>query len=938
MEKSTPELSTGDSQWPQVRDNTKKGPMAEYPREYELDVVLRDGGGARIRPIKPDDAEQARAFFEKLGPESRYFRFFRVKESLTDTEIAHFTNLDYDERMALVATLDGEVIAVGRYDRIQPGSDTAEVAFAVVDDHQGRGLGTQILQLLTTYARANGIVHFRAFVLGENRQMMRVFRNSGYEMTRTVDSGVFTVDYPIIESEDSLTAAAEREKRAVAASMLPLFFPRSVAIIGASNSPESIGGKLFRNLLLEGFTGPLYPVNPTSKVVHSVKAYSTVLDVPDHVDLAYIVVPSGVVLDVARQCAEKGVRGIVVISAGFSEIGGVGSAREEELLEIVRTSGMRMVGPNCMGLLNTASSIRLNGTFAPVYPPAGNVAMSSQSGALGIAILDYATRNNIGISQFVSVGNKADVSANDLILSWEDDPETDVITLYVESFGNPRKFSRIARRISRRKPIIAVKSGRTTAGSRAASSHTGALASSDTGVRALFRQAGVIRVDTIEELFDTANLLANQPVPAGSRVGIVTNAGGPGILAADALEDHGLVLPELSEELRERIGAKLAAEASTRNPVDLIASGGPAEFEHATTEMLSSGEVDSLIVIYVPTSPEGAKQVAEALRSCQDAYVGNVTLISVFMDADRAGDHLAGGTDRRSIPTYMFPEHAALALARSVRYGQWLKRDPGVEAPLGPELTEGLKSIVSTALERLGPDGGWLDPEEVNACLAQIGLRTPDSVVTTSREGALAAAAAMGGPVVLKVISDSTLHKSDVGGVILNIQGDEEVGAGYDRLTGIADDVDGVLVQEYVSGGHEALIGVAQDPNFGPLVGFGLGGIFVELLRDVSLRIHPITGVDAAEMVRETKTFRLLDGYRNQPRGDIPALEHALQQVSGLITAVPELVEMDLNPVKVLEPGQGLCVVDARMKVVPIRPELMPSMRDLPGVTSSVGV
>lgn len=906
--------------------------MAGYPSEYELDVVLRDGSRARIRPIKPGDAAQAMAFFERLGPESRYFRFFKVKKDLTPDEITYFTTVDYDDRMALVAEVEGEVVGVGRYDRETPGGNTAEVAFAVVDDHQGRGIGTQILQLLTNHARDHGIQCFNAYVLGENRQMMRVFRNSGYELTRTIDQGVFTVNFPVEESETSIAAEAERERRAISASLLPLFFPKSVAVIGASSNPDSIGGKLFHNLISSGYTGPLYPVNPTAKVVHSVRSYPTVLDVPDEVDLAYVVVPQRFVLDVARQCAEKGVRGLVVISAGFSEVGEEGSVAEAELLEIVRDSGMRMVGPNCMGLLNTASSVRLNGTFAPVYPPRGNVAMSSQSGALGIAILDYATRHNIGISQFVSVGNKADVSANDLVLAWEDDPETDVITLYVESFGNPRKFSRIARRIGRRKPIVAVKSGRTPAGSRAASSHTGALASSDVAVSALFRQAGVIRVDTIEELFGAASLLANQPVPMGGRVAIVTNAGGPGILAADALEDQGLVLPGLSPGLQEAIREVLPDEASTHNPVDLIASGGPDEYEHAIRRVLESGEVDSLIVIYVPTSPEGASGVAAALRRCQADYEGPVTLLSVFMDADGAGEQLAGKDGARSIPTFLFPEAASLALARAVRHGRWRQRDQGIEARLEPEGAGAIRETVAAALERLGPEGGWLEPDEVDACLGAAGLRTPKTAVAVTLEETLDMASDIGGPVVLKVISDSALHKSDVGGVVLGVEGEAEITEGFETVTGAVDDVDGVLVQEYVEGGHELLIGMVTDPNFGPLVGVGLGGFLVELVKDVSLRIHPITDTDAAEMLRETKAVKLLEGYRNQPLGDIAALEEALQRVSGLIHEAPELIEMDLNPVKVLEPGSGVVVVDARMRVEPLQPEELPTMRDLPGV------
>lgn len=909
--------------------------MAPYPTEYQLDIILRDGGTAHVRPIRADDGPLLRSMFERLGPESRYFRFFKVKANLTDAELERFTNVDYEERMALLAEIGGEMVALASYDR-DPGDDVAEVAFAVVDSHQGRGLGTKLLELLTNYARSHGVGQFRAFVLGENSQMMRVFRNSGYELTRTIEDGVYTVDFPVGESKGSAAAAAERERRAVTASLLPLFFPRSVAVIGASNDPESIGGMLFANLLAEGFTGPLYPVNPTSKVVRSVKAYPTVDDIPDVVDLAFIVVPRRFVIEVAAQCAKKGVRGIVVISAGFGEVGEEGAAMEAELMEVVRTSGMRMVGPNCMGLLNTAASVQLNGTFAPVYPPAGNVAMSSQSGALGIAILDYATRHSIGISQFISVGNKADVSGNDLILAWEDDPATDVITLYLESFGNPRKFSRLARRIGRTKPIVAVKSGRTVAGSRAASSHTGALASSDVAVDALFRQAGVIRVDTIEELFDAANLLANQPVPAGDRVGIVTNAGGPGIMAADALEANALRLPELSEDLREEIGRKLPAEASTRNPIDLIASGGPAEFAHATSLLLESGEVDSVMAIYVPTSPRGADEVAAALMSCQRAYDGEVALLSVFM-REGAGQALAGSDGVRSIPTYTFPEAAALALSRAVAHGEWRMRDPGTELELSAETRTSVRQVVDEAMSRLGEEGGWLSPQEVEACLRAAGLTVPEARVARSAEQAVAAADEIGGRVVVKVLSESALHKSDVGGVVLGVRGKEVEGA-FEAVTAAVEDADGVLVQEFIEGGHEILIGMTLDPTFGPLVAFGMGGVYVELLGDVSFRIHPITDTDAVEMVTETKGFKVLLGYRNQPPGDVEALELALQQVSSLINAVPELAEMDLNPVKVLQPGEGLRVVDARMRLAPVPPERSPSMRDLPGVAGHPAV
>jgi len=904
--------------------------LGDYPAEYELDAVLRDGGGVRIRPIKPSDSDLIIRFFETLGPESKYFRFFRLKETLEPKEVEYFTTVDYHDRMALIALHDGEMIGIASYDKESGEHNDAEVAFAVADEHQGRGLGTKLLQLLTNHARGTGIDAFRAYVLPENRQMMRLFRNSGYELTRTIDEGVFSVDFPTAESEESLTVAGEYEKRAVAASLLPMFFPRSIAVIGASNNPASIGGRLFHNILTESFTGPLYPVNPKSRVVRSVRAYSSVMDVPDDVDLAFVVVPQPLVIEVVKECVTKGVRGVVVISAGFSEVGPEGAKDEAELLKIARDSGMRMVGPNCMGLLNTASAVRLNGTFAPVYPPAGNVAMSSQSGALGISILDYANRNNIGISQFVSVGNKADVSANDLLLAWEDDPETDVITLYLESFGNPTRFSRLARRIGRRKPIIAVKSGRSAAGSRAASSHTGALASSDVAVDALFRQAGVIRVDTIEELFGAANLLANQPVPVGTRVGIVTNAGGPGILAADALEANGLELPELSTELRNAMQSHLPNEASTRNPVDLIASGGPAQFEAVTRLLLESGEVDAVMVIYVPTSPDSAYDVAMAIRSCQDAYEGDVALLSVFMQAGDVARPLAGGEGHRAIPTYVFPEAAALALSRAVGHGTWRARETGIESRLEHESVTAIRNVVDRVLKGAPEDGIWLDPSDVDLVLEGAGLRIPKSATARTADEAVDQAAAIGGPVVLKVISDSALHKSDVGGVLLGVEGDTEVRSGFESVTGVVDDADGVLIQEFVPGGHEVLVGMTQDPNFGPLVVFGLGGIYVELLKDVAFRIHPLTDVDAREMVRETKGFRLLEGYRNQPEGDIIALEDAILRVSALISAVPELMEMDLNPVKVHQPGGGVTVVDARMRIRPVPPAERPEMRDLP--------
>lgn len=907
--------------------------MAEYPTEYEFDVVLSDGAGVSIRPIRSDDDQRMSDLFERLGNESRYFRFFRVKNSLDPDEIKYFTDVDYERRMALVALSRDRIIGVGRYDTLDEDPSTAEVAFAVADEHQGRGIGTEVLQLLTSYARGHGVKRFRAFVLPENRQMMRVFRNSGFELSRTLEEGVYTVDFPVEESEGSRAAWGERERRAVTASLGPIFVPRSVAVIGASTDPASIGNRIFVNLLRQGFTGPLYPVNPNARVVNSVRAYPSVLEIPDDVDLAFIVVPASLVLDVVRQCAEKGVRGVVVISAGFSEMGEEGAARERELLSIVREAGVRMVGPNCLGILNTDTAVSMNGTFSPVYPPRGKLAMSSQSGALGIAILDYARQANIGLSHFVSVGNKADVSGNDLLLAWEDDPNVDVILLYLESFGNPKKFSRIARRIARRKPILAVKSGRTQAGSRAASSHTGALASSDVAVAALFRQAGVIRVDTIEDLFGVASLLADQPIPAGNRVGIVTNAGGPGILAADALEANGLELPRLSDAVQAKLRDMLPAEAATSNPVDLIASAGPDEFHHATSTLIESGEVDSVMVINVEVTPGMAEPVAAALRRCQDEHLDDVTLMTVFMGGEDAAALLSHGDGSRSIPTYRFPEQAAHALARSVSYGTWRRRDPGRVPDLEGVDAVRARSLVDPALQRLGAEGGWLEPDEVSGLLESVGLKVPITKVVESEEEAVRVAAEIGRS-VLKVISPSALHKSDVGGVVLDVAGEVDIREAYRQVTGAVPDPEGVMVQSFVPAGHEVLIGSTEDPSFGPLIVFGLGGVTVELLGDVAFRIHPLTDVDVTEMVRSVKGFPLLEGYRNMPEGDVEALEDALLRVSSLVSIVPEITEMDLNPVKVLAPGNGVVVVDARMRVEPLQPGERPELADLPSVTS----
>lgn len=908
--------------------------MAEYPSDFEFDVILRDGAVIQMRPIRPEDTKLEEEFVGRVSAESLYLRFFKVKSGLSEEELRYFTTLDYDDRMAFIA-LDGDkMVAVGRYDvldayRAADGGKIAEVAFLVEDDYQGRGLGGRLLHHLTVYARLKGVTEFEASVLAENHGMLRVFRNSGYRLTRKLKEGVYSVEFPIEPSPEAHQAQAEDEKRATTASIMPILYPASIAVIGASRDDASIGGRLFRNLLMGGFTGPVYPVNPSADFVHSVAAYPSVLDIAGSVDLAFIVVPAKFVPQVLEECGTKGVRGVVVISAGFGETGEDGEAVEKSLVTMARRHGMRLVGPNCMGVLNTDGKVSMDGQFGPTFPPAGNVAMASQSGALGLAILQQAAELNIGISSFVSLGNRVDVSANDLLLYWEEDPATDVILLYMESFGNPRRFGRLARRISHSKPIVAVKAGRSASGARAASSHTGALASLDVAVDALFGESGVVRTETLDELFAVTSLLAQQPLPTGRRVAVLSNAGGPAILAADALEANGLELVLLSTELQDKLAKHLLPEASTTNPIDMVASAGPEQYASCIGDLLDSAEVDSIVVIHIPAAPGGSAAVSASVERAVAADGGSdKTLLAVYMGG--APEAIQDDNDQ-SIPVYAYPETAAKALAAAVRYAEWRHKPAGeYPRPEGIE-SEAAESVVGRALSRLGEDGGWLTDAEVQHLLGAYGIPLAYSRVARSADEAVAIAEESGGSVALKVVAPSVLHKSDQGGVVLDVTDAADVRAGFRQVTGIAPDAEGAVVQEYVPGGHEVIVGMTEDPLFGPLVVFGLGGIFVELMQDVAFRISPLSDLEAREMIAEVRSSKLLSGYRGEPPGDVEALLALLMRVSAMVEDLPEIAEMDLNPVKVLPPGDGVCVVDARMRVRPVPGPVLPSRKDVLG-------
>ena len=882
-----------------------------YPTHREAHVVLRDGTVALIRPIRSDDFEGILTLLRSLSADARLNRFFSRATDL-EREARRAIDVDLRTQYGLVAvTSDQRIVAHAAY-FAEPGG-RAEVAWEVADDQRGRGLGTLLLAHLAERAEEVGVGPFVAYVLPTNREMIEVLRESGVPMRTARANDQLVFEFPTSLSPEARDRFERREQIATAASVATILAPRSVAVIGASRSRGSIGGEVFHNLLASGFVGPVYPVNAKADVVQSVPAYRRIADVPGPVELAVIVVPAAQVLDAARACAQKGVRSIVVISAGFGETGPEGLALQRELVELCRSAGMRLVGPNCMGVLNTAEDVRMDATFAPTFPPAGRVGFLSQSGALGLAIIDQCRERGIGLSSFVSVGNKADVSGNDLLQYWDSDPATDVVLLYLESFGNPRKFARIARRVGRHKPILAVKSGRSVAGVRATTSHTGALvAASDLTVDALFAQTGVVRTDTLAELLDAAALFATQPLPVGKRVGIVTNAGGPAILCADALEAHGLEVPSLPEATRASLRTLLPPEASVQNPVDMIASANGDQYERAILELAASGAVDAVIAIFIPPLVTRLEEVARAIASATRKLTRPVPIIAVLMSEDRAKDVMAAAR----VPVYPYPEDAARALAHAVRHAEWRARPEIAPRVFGDLHPADARRVVDQALEA---GRSWLEPEEVAAILRAYGLPLIPFLVAKTPAAVAEASSTFAGPVALKAVATGLVHKTEAGGVRVGLVGRDAVEAAArkmrDDVANAGHVVDRYLIQPMADPGTEMLVGMVHDPSFGPVIAVGAGGTAVELVKDVAVRVAPLTPPDAGEMIRSLKTFPLLDGYRGQPKANVAALEELLLRLSALVELCPEIAELDLTPVMLCP--RGALIVDARVRVAP---------------------
>jgi acetyl coenzyme A synthetase (ADP forming)-like protein len=886
-------------------------------------IVLRDGSVAAVRAATKTDLNALRQFFHDLSPQSRYRRFFTAgdaPEAVLET-LADSTNPAKTFTLVVERTVGGraQIIATASY--IAASRDSAEVAFAVADDFQGKGLGTALLERLAVAATRVELRRFEATTLSENVPMLEVFRDSGFEIRSKSEGSCIDVRLSLTSSSEAVSAGEQRNRLATAASLRPLLEPRGVAVIGASRDPASIGHRIATALIGAGFAGPICLVNPHGGEIAGLPAYRSVRDLPAGIDLGILAVPAPCVPDVVDDCAAAGVRSLVVTTAGFAEAGSEGRALQDQLIKKVRGHGMRMVGPNCMGVLNASPAVRLNASFSPIFPPSGHIGLLSQSGALGLAILDLATERQLGLSTFVSVGNKADVSGNDLLEYWEGDASTRVILLYLESFGNPRRFARLARRIARQKPIVAVKSGRTRAGARAANSHTAALAASDVAVDALFHQTGVIRADTLDEMFDIASCLDMQPLPAGPRVAIVTNAGGPGILAADACDGAGLVLADLSAETRARLAAHLPAIASCGNPIDMIASAGAEQYQRTIATLLAAPEVDSLIAIFTPLDSGRAGEVLQGIRDGigegRRADGTKKPVLACVMAGP--GRPVPIPADSEQLPAYAFPENAARALGKITAYAQWRAQTPGLFWGFDDLHADDARHVCRAALERRGEC--WLTDDEVHQVLSGYGLPLAIGATAHTAEEAKALAAVIGFPVVAKLSSHAVQHKSDIGAVRLDLRNGPAVGKAFEEIVAAAngivplDAIEGVLIQPMLAGGVETMMGITQDPLFGPLVAFGLGGIHVEVLKDVVFRIAPLTDRDVDELLHGIKGFPLLQGYRGHPAADLEGMRELLLRLSRLADDVPEIAELDLNPVIAFAPGHGCRIVDARIRL-----------------------
>jgi acyl-CoA synthetase (NDP forming)/GNAT superfamily N-acetyltransferase len=867
------------------------------PRHWEADVLLRDGKTAHIRPIQPGDAELMVDFYSRVSDESKYYRFFSPMPQLSERDVKRFTEVDYVDRVALVLTSAGKMIAVGRYDMVEPGR--AEVAFLVEDGHQGRGIGQLLLEHLAQAGRERGIERFVAEVLPDNQAMLHTFKDAGYRVASQYDEGVVELEFSIDPTDTAIGVMAQREHRAESASIERFFRPRSVAVIGASRRQDTIGQALVRNLVTGDFTGRVYVVNPSADAVSGMPAYKTVGDIPGDVDVAIVAVPADAVQDVVLDCAAKGVHGLVVISSGFAETGEEGRVRQRRLVGLSRSYGLRLIGPNALGVINTDPEVSLNASLSALMPPRGRAGFFCQSGALGSAILEKVNNRGLGLSTFVSAGNRADVSGNDLLQYWLEDDATEVVLLYLESIGNPRKFSRIARRVSRRKPIIAVRSGRSTQGVPMGHA-VRKIAAPSQAVDAMFRQAGVIQVDTLEEMFDVAQLLAHQPLPRGRRVAVVGNSDALGLLAADAATGVGLVV---------------------NKQVALGADAGAEDFEDALDAAIDDPEVDAVAAIYIPPLNVSGEDVANVLAAVGEQ--SDKPIVSTFLGAEgvpellRVPDVAGSSAGRGSVPSYPAVEAAVRALARVVEYALWL-RSP--EKPAADEELvdrQAARRLVNELLTKHA-DGHDLTLPEQRELLAAYGIVLWETIPVASLEEALAAGEKLEWDVVLKATAHHLRHRPDLAHVWRNIDTNAEMTDAWESLNALITDPEsaGFVVQKNAPPGVPVGISSMEDPLFGPVLSFGIGGPLTELLGDRSFRIPPLAEHDAQDMVREIKASPLLFGYRGSEIVDVTEIERLVRRVAQIQNDLPQVRALDLP--LVLAGARGAAVLGGAIRIEPV--------------------
>jgi acyl-CoA synthetase (NDP forming)/GNAT superfamily N-acetyltransferase len=868
--------------------------------------LLTDGSTIEIRPPVPADAPAVRTLFDELTPQSRYLRFMGSAPASASSESAdRICRPASASHGAVIAIRGGEVVGVAEYE-VAGGATGAEFACAVADRMHHRGIGTLLLEQLVLLARDNGIRAFEAMMLTSNHPMLQVFADLGLRIDRAVDGEVSTVTIWLDESEHYLDAQARRESTADAMSLQPLFRPDLVAVIGAGRSRTSIGHAVLSNIRNGGFPGVLYAINPHAREIDGIACYPSVSELPETPDLAIVAVPAGAVVDVADECGRRGVRALVVVTSGLG-------AQGPELHDTCRRHGMRLVGPNGLGIVSALSGAgRLNATFAASTPVAGNAGLVAQSGGVGIALLEHLGRLGIGVSTFASVGDKYDVSANDMLQWWEHDGRTEVGLLYVESFGNPRKFARTARRVARQLPLLTVKAGTSDAGRRAAASHTAAAATPAASRDALFHQAGVIATESLAELIDAAALLAVQPAPVGNRIAVVSNAGGIGVIAADACVAAGLTVPTLTPAEAAQLAELLPAGAACGNPVDTTAAATADQFHRCLEWLAGCADISAVLALIAPTA---LGELTPAFTEAPARFP--VPVLAVRIEQPATVDMLRGADGTR-IPCYADPRSAARALAHAVRYQHWTTRPPGVLADLA-ELDRAAATRIVREYLAGRPEGGWLPPEACAQLLAAYGIPAAPLVLARTEAEAVAAATAIGGPVAMKAYWPELVHKSDLGAIRLGLDGPEQVRAAHRRFRDqFGERLTGVAVQAMVEPGVEVLVGAVQDPVFGPLVAFGSGGVDTDLVADRVVRLTPLTDVDAAELVDTARVSALLRAHRGRPAADRTALLDLIARVARLADDLPELMELDLNPVMVRP--DGVITADARVRLEPNRP------------------